>query len=320
MILAGHEDAWRAWREALAGERLHHAWLLAGKRGLGKMHFAIDAARMLVAEPGVPQPSGPHPDIVVVSHLAKDEKDEAKRLEGQEVELARNLKISQVRDLQRRLTTRPTLGRRRAVLIDPIDDMEASAANALLKSLEEPPAGTIFLLVSHNPARLLPTIRSRCRLLRFSPLDDATVERIVTNEAPQTDPAKRSAAVIAGAGSPGAALAFLAQDLGAAAAVMRELAENGDADFARRGRLADAVGARPDRARIAAVLDLARAVVAERLPGANRSAYPALHATHADLVRLGSQAQTYNFDPGLLVMQVGGLLASLGAASSHADA
>ena len=58
----------------------------------------------------------------------------------------------------------------RTVVIDAIDDLEAGGANALLKNLEEPPPSTVFLLVSHAPERLLPTIRSRCRLLRFSPL------------------------------------------------------------------------------------------------------------------------------------------------------
>ena len=58
---------------------MHHAWLLAGKKGLGKMSFALAAARELVAEPGVPQPEGPHPDILVLTHLPKDEKEEKKR-------------------------------------------------------------------------------------------------------------------------------------------------------------------------------------------------------------------------------------------------
>ena len=73
MTLLGHETAWREWRKAMGGARMHHAWLIAGKRGLGKMHFALEAARVLVEEAGVPQSSAAHPDVIVLSHLPKDE-------------------------------------------------------------------------------------------------------------------------------------------------------------------------------------------------------------------------------------------------------
>lgn len=319
-MMLGHDQAWREWREGLAGERMHHAWLLAGKKGLGKMHFALAAARELVAEPGVPQPAGPHPDILVLTHLPKDDKEEKKREEGKEFELARNIKIAQIREMQRRLTTRPTLGRHRTVIIDPADDMETGSSNALLKSLEEPPAGTVFLLVAHRPARLLPTIRSRCRLLRFPTLADEALGRILAEQAPEASAATRAAAVAAAAGSPGAALDFVAQDLGPVDALMQQIVREGDADFALRGRLAGEVGARPDRERMAAVLDLARATLARMVERAPRPAIPALVDAHADLVRLSAQAPTHNFDAGLLVMQIGGLLASAAAASSLADA
>lgn len=320
MKLVGHDDAWRQWREGLAGERMHHAWLLAGKKGLGKMAFAVAAARELVREQGVPQPDGPHPDILILTHLPKDEKEEKKREDGKDFELARNIRIAQVREMQRRLTTRPTLGSRRAVIIDPADDMETGSSNALLKSLEEPPAGTFFLLVAHRPARLLPTIRSRCRTVRFPVLEEQAIVQILAEQAPDADGAARRAAAAAAAGSPGAALEFIAQDLGPVDALMQAIVSGGDTDFTLRGKLAGVIGARPDRARIAAVLDLARATLARMPTTAPRSAMPAIVDAHADLVRLSAQASTHNFDPGLLVMQIGGLLASTAAASSLADA
>lgn len=320
MTLIGHDTAWREWRDGLAGARMHHAWLLAGKKGLGKMSFALAAARELVAEPGVPQTAGQHPDILVLTHLPKDDKEERKREEGKEFELARNIKISQIREMQRRLTTRPTLGSRRAVIIDPADDMETGSSNALLKSLEEPPVGTFFLLVAHRPARLLPTIRSRCRTLRFPALDDAAIGQVLASHAPEADTATRAAAIAAAAGSPGAAIEFVAQDLGPVDALMQRIVAGGDADFALRGQLAAEIGARPDRERIAAVLELARATLARMAEQAPRKALPNVVDSHADLVRLSGQAPTHNFDPGLLVMQIGGLLASAAAASSHADA
>ena len=320
MSLLGHEGAWRQWRESMSGGRMHHAWLLAGKKGLGKMRFALAAARELVAEPGAPQPEGPHPDILVLTHLPKDDKEEKKRDEGKDFGLARNIKIAQIREMQRRLTTRPTLGRRRAVIIGPADDMEPASSNALLKSLEEPPVGTFFLLVAHRPARLLSTIRSRCRMLRFSALSDEEIAELLASASPEADTATQVAAVAAAAGSPGAALDFLAQELGPVDSLMRHIVANGDHDFSLRGRLAAEIGARPDRERLAAVLDLARATLARISGNARTETLPGLVDAHADLVRLAGQMPTHNFDPGLLVMQIGGLLASAAAASERADA
>ena len=97
----------------------------------------------MFAEPGVPQPKGDHADVIVLTHLPKDDKEEAKRTDGKPFELKRNVTIEQVRAMQQRLHTRPTLGARRAVIIDPADDLERPAQSALLKSLEEPPRGPI---------------------------------------------------------------------------------------------------------------------------------------------------------------------------------
>lgn len=313
MTLSGHDEAWREWRTALAGPRLHHAWLLVGPRGLGKAGFARQAARELVVEPGAPQGAGDHPDIVVLEPLPATADDEKKREEGKPYQTKRNITVEQIRAMQQRLTTRPTLGARRAIVIDPADDLEKGAANALLKSLEEPPAGSFFLLVAHRPGRLLPTIRSRCRIVRFARLADAEIEAILRREAPQADDTVRQAAVAAAGGSPGAALDFVEFDLGELYRLMCEIADRGDADFARRGRLAEAVGARPDRRRQLAAIDLARAVIAGRMRTTDIAALPALSEAHAQLVRLAAQAPTYNFDPALLLMEIGTLLASVAA-------
>src|SRR5687767_10926434 len=104
-------------------------------------------------------------------------------------------------------------------------------------------------------------------------------------------------------------------DLGEIHRLMREIADMGDPDFKRRGRLAEAIGARPDRKRQLAAIDLARAVAAGRMETTLRGAIPALSDTHAELVRLAAQAPTYNFDAGLLVMEIGTLLASLAVPS-----
>jgi DNA polymerase-3 subunit delta' len=311
MSLSGHEGPWEQWRAALAGPRLHHGWILAGRRGIGKAAFAVAAARELVATAGVAQFAGTHPDIITLEPLPANDKEEEKRRDGKPYERKRNISVDQVRTMQQRLTTRPTLGARRAIIIDPADDMETSAANALLKSLEEPPAGTHFLLVAHRLGRLLPTIRSRCRLLPFPSLSGEQIDRVLQHEAPEAEAAERAAAIASAAGSPGAALDFVTLDLAAMHRLMVEIAERGDADFVRRGKLAQAMGVRPERKRQLAAIDLARAVIAGRMRSTPRGELGSLADTHAELVRLAAQAPTYNFDPSLLVMEIGTLLARI---------
>ncbi|MFB0611402.1 DNA polymerase III subunit delta' [Aurantiacibacter poecillastricola] len=319
MSYIGHDEAWSQWRRALSGARMHHGWILSGRKGVGKSAFALAAARELVAEDGIPQPEGEHPDIRYVSHPPKNDAEAKKRDDGKPFELARNIKVDQIRELQRRLNTRPTLGSRRAVIIDPADDMETSAANALLKSLEEPPVGTYFLLVAHRLGRLLPTIRSRCRILTFPRVPDEDMDAILARESPQASTEERAAAIAAASGSPGAAIDFVELDLGKMHVLMQQLVERGDPDFVLRGRLAGAIGARPSREKQLAAIELARAVVADRMEGVSTRDIPAMVDTHGELVRLAGQAPTYNFDPGLLVMEIGTLLASLAGSRTPAN-
>lgn len=309
--MVGHEAAWAAWRAAMSGGRMHHAWLLAGREGLGKASFAIAAAAELVAELGVPQPVPEHhPDIHVLIPLPANDDEAKKKEDGRPYQKKRSISVDQIRAMQRRLVTRPTLGARRAVIVDCADQLEKSAVNALLKSLEEPPQGTFFLLVAHQPGRLLPTIRSRCLVVRFHTLDVAQMARALDKLAPELDDQTRSAAIDVAAGSPGAALAFAEQDLGAVFHIMRALAHDGDPDFALRGRLAEAMGARPDRERQLAALEAARMVLVQALATADDRTRLRIAEAHAKLVTLAAQAPTYNFDAGLLVLEIGGLLAS----------
>ena len=305
-----HGPQWRSWRAALASPRMHHAWILAGRRGLGKHEFALAAARELVATGRDTPVSENDPDVQVLSHLPKDDKEAKKAEKGEAFETKRNISLDQIRALQARLTTRPTLGAFRAIIINPADDLERNAANALLKSLEEPPAGTFFLLVTHRPGMLLPTIRSRARILRFAPLPSGQVEGALQAAAPDADPADISLAARASGGATGAGLAFLAQQLGPAEALMRRIASEGDPDFTLRGKLGEEIGARPDRERLATTLDLARTVLAQKLDDPDPAGIPTLVEAHARLVTISGQAKSYNFDPGFLAMEIGTLLAS----------
>lgn len=173
----------------LLGEeaQLHHGLLLAGLPGIGKAAFALALAKGLLCERrGAGQPSAPqacgqcvacgwfeagnHPDFRRVGLLSA----ESRGSKGRET-AARDISIDQVRELEGFMTTTAARGRARVVMIDPVDTLSLPAANALLKMLEEPGARTWFLLVTHLPAQIPATVRSRCRLVTLPApsVDDA---------------------------------------------------------------------------------------------------------------------------------------------------
>ncbi|MHA7818356.1 MAG: DNA polymerase III subunit delta' [Erythrobacter sp.] len=313
-----HQSAWREWRTAMAGSRMHHGWLLAGKSGLGKLEFANAAARELVLEEGVQQPAD-HPDILTVTFGPKDKKAISALEAGKPYELSSVIKVEQIRAMERRLHTRPTLGSRRVVIVQPADAMNQSAANALLKSLEEPPEGTYFMLVTHCPSRLLPTIRSRCRIMRFPKLTDAQLERMLEQSGTGKGGDTRLAAIRAAEGSYGAALRFAEHDLGPVASAISALLTRGDPDLTGRAELARLIGPRADRTRLDAVFELAQAMTANLARSTeNHIQRAALIEAHGELVTLAAQAPTYNFDTGLLAQEIGSLLMRAAPASEHA--
>lgn len=311
-----HSSAWDEWRGAMGGSRMHHGWILAGKSGLGKRDFALAAARELVAQEGIPQPPGNHPDIIELTYGPKDDKAERAAADGKDYERARSIRVKQIRAMQKRLNTRPTLGDRRVVIINPADEMEVSAANALLKSLEEPPQGTFFVLVTHRPSRLLPTIRSRCRVLRFPILKDAQLEAMLMNAGMQGD---IETAIRAAEGSFGAAQRFAEQDLAPVAKLVSDLLTKGDDNFNARAELSRMIGARADRVRLQAIMELSQAIAAGLARSTDNSTHrAALVEVHSDLVTLAAQAPNYNFDTGLLTLEIGTLLMRAAPASAPA--
>jgi DNA polymerase III subunit delta' len=312
--LIGHQDAWQTWRSAMASSRMHHGWILAGPKGLGKAHFARAAAAELLAETGISQPDPHHhPDILLLEPLPATDKDFTDRDEGKPFKSKRNISIDQIRSMRSKLHTRPTLGSRRVVIIDSADGLETASVNALLKNLEEPPQGTHFLLITHRIGRLLPTIRSRCRVMRFAPLGDADMSQILAGAAPEASADTRKAAIVASQGSPGVALAFLDENLGQAHGLMQQILAQGDAEMNLRGALTEAIGAKPGYERQAAVLDLARAMVAQNIAADDTSKQQRVAKAYGELGQLAVQAPIYNFDTGSLGLEIGSLLASIAA-------
>ncbi|RAK61175.1 DNA polymerase III subunit delta' [Phenylobacterium hankyongense] len=172
--LQGHEAAEEAFEASRARGRLHHAWLLTGPEGVGKATFAYRAARRLLGAPADPaygtlgaSPDHPvsrqiiarsHPDILVLERVAEDGKPR------------KNIPVDDARKLSEFFSKSPASAPHRVAIVDAADDLNVNAANALLKTLEEPPPRGVLLMVAHSPGRLLPTIRSRCRRLAFAPL------------------------------------------------------------------------------------------------------------------------------------------------------
>lgn len=311
--LIGHDNAWRQFSSALAGGKLHHGWILAGPRGIGKASFALRAAAALVDPEGRYASMierGSHPDILNIKRLPKETPKEDEEVDPI-AELKRSISIDQIRSLQASLTTRPGLAEKRAVIIDAADDLERGGANALLKSLEEPPAGTYFLLVSHASDRLLPTIRSRCQMLRFEPLSDTDMAAALHDTALDAGADDIAALVRAGRGAPGQAIDFLGLDLGKLEDTMTSIIRTGDGSNALRSGLADQLALKSAQLRYEAFLRRAPAMIAENA----RTMKTADVANAADAwsaaSALATRAIALSLDKQSVVFQMGSLLASL---------
>jgi DNA polymerase-3 subunit delta' len=317
--LHGHSEAVTAFRAAHASGRLHHAWLLTGPEGIGKALFADKAALRVLAEgagppvaaPGLDVPdehriaklvaAGSHPDLMRLERLTKESG----------AELARSITVDQVRGLSRLFATTATFSPWRVVVIDAIDDLERAAANALLKSLEEPPANSLFLLVSHAPERLLPTIRSRCRQLRLSPLEPDAMTSALRGAAPEAEEDEIRELAAIGEGSPGRALAFRGLRIEALDHFMAELAGEGDPTNARRVKLAAELAPKAAQARYEAFLARAPSFIAAEARGRRGPALAEAIALWERARDLAGSAVRLSLDPHSVVFELGGMLASL---------
>lgn len=224
--LQGQEAAEAAFDDARARGRLHHAWLLTGPEGVGKATFAYRAARRLLGGPLDPEfgllgvdPEHPvsrqvlgraHPDLLVLERIGEDGKPR------------KVIPVDDARKLSEFFSKSPASAPHRVAIIDAADDLNVNAANALLKTLEEPPPKGVLFMVSHSPGRLLSTIRSRCRRLAFQPLGLEPAAAFVQGRTDVNDEDALRLARMSG-GAPGKALQLAAADAIALDDAAREL-------------------------------------------------------------------------------------------------
>ncbi len=316
-MIVGQDRAIGQFLSAWKTRRLHHAWLLAGPRGVGKASFARAAACRVLADAAGPV-SGEGLDVPAehpISHFlnAGSHPDFRllERLERPTGGLARNISVDQVRGLGEMLSVTPSLSAWRAVVIDSADDLETSAANALLKMIEEPPANTIFLIVAHAPGKLLPTIRSRCRRLDFERLEDGVMTSLLNRLIPNGNSLEL---VRLAAGSPGRALQAASLDLAPLETEALAMMAEGDPDNARRSKLASALSGKAQAERYTAFLDLLPGLIAREARDAEEPRRSRALDAYARARETVAIAPRLSLDPAATAFELGGILASVAGA------
>jgi len=323
--LVGHAAAAESFAAAIAAGRLHHAWLIGGAPGIGKATLAYRVARRLLAYPagggpaGLDVPAGnavtgkvaglSHPNLVVLRRH---------RVAGAKA-LPTKISVDMVRRALDLFAATATDSGWRVCILDSAEDLNVNAANALLKVLEEPPPRALFLILSHQPGRLLPTIRSRCRalMLRSLPAEDvARVVRGLPEPFPQPDEPALARALAQCEGSVARALAMLDPvTSGLVAEIETLLARARNPDWGRVLKLAETLAGRDAEARFEAAQDAVLRFVSAELDR-RRDEPPARLAALVEVAdrfgRTAREAAIYNLDRRPVVLSLFGDLAEVG--------
>lgn len=315
----GHREGEEAFLEGLRTKRLHHAWLIGGPQGIGKASLAYRVARFILD----PERSeAPHPTSLntspestttrQVSALSHPNLSVLKRMPSKDGKgFTTTVPVDAVRRALHLFGSTPANGGYRVCIVDSAEDLSPSSANALLKVIEEPPPRSLFLIVSHAPQRVLPTIRSRCRRLLLRPLEEAEVRAALASfgppwsQMPQTivDQALRY-----GEGSVRRTLELLDQEkVALIEEVNRLLAALPKTEGKQIYALAEALARRDAEESYAVTLDVVERWVSERLHeraslGAQRLA-PLVEVCEK-IARSAREIDTFNLDRRPLILSL----------------
>lgn len=317
----GHDAARAIITEAMAAGRIPHGWMFCGPKGIGKATLAFRVARRLLAAPGTAAPGGDplavpdddadarlvavgsHPDLLVIERATDDGgKDAGKKLKTE-------ITVADVRRCIGFFGSTAARHGPRVAVVDAADDLNANAANALLKVLEEPPENGYLILVAHAPGRLLPTIRSRCRRLMLAPLDPHTVRRALAVLPPAASMPAEALDAAAGRseGSVGRALQLLEKGHVELVETMRALLLAPSPDPAAVSQIADRVAARAEEEAFGIVVDALKlhlSATARSL--AEAGAAPGALAAYAEVWekvgRAAGRAEALNLDRRQVVL------------------
>ena len=322
--LFGHREAEAALLNAYRSGKIPHAWLIGGPQGIGKATLAYRMARFVLANADPLSASVGQAETLSVDpadHVARQIASEA---HGGLLVLERGLNdrgvlrtvitVDETRETISFFGSTAAIDGWRVCIVDTVDELNPNAANALLKILEEPPQRSLFLLVSHSPARALPTILSRCRKLPLRPLSTADVVRaaaLATDKDPN-DPALNEAAEAA-EGSVSRALTLLGGDaLKLQQRTAALLATLPRVDPRELHALGDALGT-SDRVALAAFIDGIDRWIGEKLragdANANLPRLARLAEVWEKIVRAARDTESYNLERKPLVFSVFGMLA-----------
>jgi DNA polymerase-3 subunit delta' len=307
--LVGHAAAAEELHATYRTGRMHHAWLITGPKGIGKATLAFRFARFALSHPDperAPPESegvlaadprivaqvatGAHPNLL---HLKRPYDDKTKKVKTQ-------LTVDEIRRTVGFFGNAAGAAGYRIAIVDAADDMNASAANALLKMLEEPPKRSLFLVLSHAPGRLLPTIRSRCRRLALEPLGADDLDKTLDLLGVAVDEGDKPALAALAEGSVRRAIECIERDGLALYGLFRALADGfPTVDRARLYRFADAVAGRKGSDNFDLCVDLCRdhlshaLRLSQRAPVANLNAIAAAWET---VGRIAAETDGLNLD------------------------
>ncbi len=308
--LVGHGPAAAMLLSAYRAGKLPHAIILTGPVGIGKATLAFHLAYQLLKYPhhrncpetlDSPDPnsglyrqiaSGAHPGVL---HLTRPGNEKTKGFKSV-------VTVDEIRKVSRFLSMTSHDGGYRVVIVDPADDMNTNAANALLKNLEEPPARTLFVLIVHAPGRLLPTIRSRCQTVRLTPLDERDLMAAFAGaEQAMPDSADERAALVARSGGSVRNAILLTQYGGLEIAdALDQVVTGGRTNITAAHKLADAVAGRDGSIRFdifnRRALDLLADTASEAASHSDLSRAKALSDAWHEAQNAISETETYNLD------------------------